>query len=179
MPDICLTVSGAAELRGQKKGGSGIFYFEKSRRGHGVGNVGVTEGRGIGRDCVCVRSCVLHKLSSHSACIPWLTVLKAKWNVGQTPPPFSSCACFFFFFTPAVTNNMLRCFYLAFFVVCLFRDGTKKDVDSKPSVLFGYVTSLKTSSSSGMCACVCVMRGQMICLCKPLVNANCSYITIN
>lgn len=30
---------------------------------------------------------VLHKLSSHSACIAWPTVLKAERNVGQTPPP--------------------------------------------------------------------------------------------
>lgn len=120
MPDICLTVSGAAELRGQKKGGSGIFYFEKSRRGHGVGNVGVTEGRGLGGDCVCARSCVLHKLSSHSACIPWLTVLKAKWNVGQTPPPFSSCACFFFFLPPLSQTTCFAVFILFFLsFVCL------------------------------------------------------------
>lgn len=46
---------------------------------------------------------MLHKLSSHSACIACPTVLKAEWNVGQTPPPLSFCisVCILFF---SVTN---------------------------------------------------------------------------
>lgn len=93
-----------------------------------MGHVWVTEGGSV---CVCV----LHKLSSHSACIPWLTVLKAKWNVGQTPPPFSSCV---FYFSPLSQTTRYGVFILVFLFVCLERETERKGgVGGKPSVLFG------------------------------------------